>query len=184
MAAHPSAYNVIMPFGKFKNFSLGYILDASKGYLDWISGNETMPMKWRELAAMTLNGQDLSSKWNIIQNTPSKAEVKFIGDATLQVRFEYDQELLERFKLQVDGRKWNMEDKCWEIPAVQITKLVDLFGGTNNVIADDATKKMWREEKQRRIDLDEIRVKYDTDFEGDRVAVGEIENWNEISTFF
>ena len=163
MITHRSAYEVIMPFGKHKNKSLGYINDVDKGYLDWISGNESMPMKWRELAAMTLLGEDLSTKWKIIQSTSTRAEVKYIGDNTLQVRFEYNEELLQRFKLQIDGRKWNDEDKCWEIPSVQIVKLVELFGGTANLDGDDYTKKVYREEKKRRQDLDEIRSKYDTD---------------------
>jgi SNF2 family DNA or RNA helicase len=166
MAAHPSAYNVTITFGKYKGLSLGYIHDAHRGYLSWLSGADGIPNTWREAAARVLLKEDIeklplpnSSK----SNYQPKATVTKKNKDTLRVKFDFDRELLNRFKLEIDGRKWDAEEKCWEIPAVQITKLVELFNGTKNIEADDATKKFWREEKKRREDLDEIRVKDDTD---------------------
>lgn len=160
MNAHKSAYEIIMPFGKYKGLSLGHIYDRNKSYLDWLAGAEALPLKWREAAAMVLNGDDIS---NFIKSPvftgPPKANIECIDSSTLKVTFEYNKELLERFKFEIDGRKWNDEEKCWEIPSAQILKLVDVFGGTQNMTADDKTKDIWRQEKKRREDLDAIRIK-------------------------
>lgn len=168
MSAHPSAYNTTITFGKFSGLSLGYIHDAHRGYLVWLSENEKMPTVWREAAAKVLLGEDISSlplPKSTFSGYHPKATVRHIDKDTLSVKFDYDKELLERFKLEIDGRKWNGDEKYWEIPAVQITKLVELFGGTQNVEADDSTKQIWRNEKKRRQDLDTIRVKDDSDIE-------------------
>ena len=170
MTAHSSAYEVIITFGKYKNLSLGYIHDSHRGYLIWLSENENMPESWRVAASKVLLGEDVSSlslPRSAFVGSPPKATVIKLDKDTLSVKFDFDRELLSRFKLEIDGRKWNPDEKHWEIPAVQITKLVNLFGGTQNIEADDATKEIWRKEKKRRQDLDEIRVKEDSDIEID-----------------
>lgn len=166
MSAHSSAYNVNITFGKYKGSSLGYIFDINKNYLVWLSENETSPMIWREAAAKVLLQEDISS-FDLSQsdNIIPRAIVNYIGKDKLSVRFGYDRNILERFKFEVDGRKWNPEEKYWEVPAVQIMKIVHVFGGTSNIDADDKTKKIWREEKKRRTDLDTIRVKDDSDID-------------------
>lgn len=168
MSTHSSCYEVVMTFGKYKGFSLGYIHDTHRSYLEWLSTSDGMPQTWREAAAKTLLKEDISNlklPRATYGPTPPKATVTAISEDTLQVRFDFDRELLGRFKLEVDGRKWNAEDRCWEIPAVQITKLVTLFGGTQNVEGDELTKKIWREEVKRRKDLDLIRGKDDSEIE-------------------
>lgn len=166
MTTHNSAYKLIIPFGKYKGYSLGYIHNVNKGYLDWLVITQSMPEFWRIAASKVLSNQDISDllpNSTIPSSPPPRVRVEKINADTLRVNFDYNQEFLERFKFEIDGRKWNGEDKCWEIPAVQITKLVNMFGGTQHIDADDATKAIWKEEMDRRADLDSIRVKDDSE---------------------
>lgn len=161
---HSSSYNVLIPFGKFRGLSLGVIHDRQKNYLIWLSETPSIPTYWREAAAKTLLGESIDPNTALPPPT-TKVSVEAIDGKTLRIRFDYDRGLLERFKSAIDGRKWNQDEKCWEFPAVQITKLVEMMGGTGMIDADTKTKEIFRREKERRADLDEIRVKDDSDIE-------------------
>jgi SWI/SNF-related matrix-associated actin-dependent regulator 1 of chromatin subfamily A len=84
---------------------------------------------------------------------------------TVRVTFAYDKDLLERFKFEIDGRKWDADEKCWVVPGPQLLKMVELFGGVKNITADDKVKALYRAEIARRKDLDEIRVQDDSDIQ-------------------
>jgi hypothetical protein len=159
---HNSAYTVIIPFGKYKGFSLGYIASRHRNYLEWLIGSPEMPELWRTLSSKTLAGDDISSYASPKQNTKIPRGNITYENKKLQVKFSYDKEFLAQFKYEIDGRTWNDEDKCWEVPHTQIIKLVKLFGGPSNIVADDSTKTLWKDEIQRRKELDEIRVKEDS----------------------
>lgn len=170
MSADASAYKINLTFGKYKGFSLGYVHDTNPSYLRWLTTAESLPSYWINLATQVLEKKDITS---LIPTTkiagkssvsaPSKASVSILNKTTLKVNFEYNPEMLARFKFEIDGRKWNNEEKHWEIPSVQILKLVDLFGGTSNLTVDDATKKVWQEETSRKNDLNSIRSKEDSE---------------------
>lgn len=166
--APKDSYDVIFPFGKHKGKSLGFIHDSDPSYINWLANNDKMPGLWSEAAARVLAKESISD----LDLPTSRIEPKIIDvemwvakKNVIHVSFAYDKELLERFKFEIDGRKWDADDRCWTVPAPQILKMIELFGGVKNVKADDAVKKLYREEKARRTHLDEIRVKEDTDIE-------------------
>ena len=164
---HNSSYEVCITFGKYKGSSLGYIYDTDPNYLQWLSSANGIPEAWATAAAMTLGEQSLDSldmKRSIYEPGVATAEVWIMKKDKLGIKFSYDAELLARFKQEVDGRKWNKEEKHWEIPAVQLPSIIKLFG-SKNVTADDKVKELYRSLKERRKELDEIRVKKESDFE-------------------
>lgn len=164
--AHKSSYDVIFTFGKHSGKSLGFVYDIDPGYITWIAGNDKMPAIWVYACSETLQGHDVSNL-SLPREAPitSKKDIELwtIDKSTIGVAFGYNKVLLERFKFEIDGRKWNKEEKHWEIPSVQIVKLIELFGGTSGVAADDGVKKAYKKELDRRKELDEIRVKDDSD---------------------
>ena len=158
---HRSSYEIIITFGKYKGYSLGFIADTEPAYLRWISQTISMPQRWRDASKAVLEGADVSSfalPKSFYGRTPN-CEAIFLKKDTILVKFEYDAELLARFKLAIDGRKWNSDYKGWEIPAVQILKLVEFFGGTENIRGDEKVKELYHQEKKRKEDLDVIRAK-------------------------
>ena len=163
-----SPYQVLMPFGKCKDMSLGYIKDSNPGYLKWLAHSDGIPKKWQEAAMCVLHGKSIDHlqlpKSEFTAGHPI-AKVWAINDSTLGVSFDYDKELLTRFKFEIDGRTWNADERHWRIPAVHLPKLVSLFGGTRNIEGDARTKELYREEVKRRSDLDTIRVSEDTELE-------------------
>ena len=165
---HNSAYKVMFPFGKFKGQSLGYIASVQPKYLEWLSGGEhNLPSIWRSIAARVMNGEDVSDMITSEQKVSSteKATITKINAHTVAVTFPYDASVLARLKTEIDGRKWNATEKHWEVPAVKLPELVNVLGGTKNIIADDDVKALYRAEIERKDQLNEIRVKQDTDIE-------------------
>lgn len=165
--AHKSSYDVVFPFGKHNGKSLGFVYDSDPGYVSWMAGNEKMPGNWSEACKLILEGKDiihLDLPRQVYEKTVNlNIEMWTVNKSTIGVSFAYDRELLERFKFEIDGRKWNKEDRNWEVPAPQVVKMVELFGGPKNITADDGVKRIYKEEIKRRKHLDEIRVKEDTD---------------------
>ena len=163
------SYDYIISFGKHKGKSLGFLLDSAPSYVHWMSG-ANMPGNWSTAAARVLAGESVADL-NLPKSTYTTKNfdvTMFVGKKNLiHVTFAYDKELLERFKFEIDGRTWDAEERCWTVPAPQVVKMVEMFGGPTMVKADSATKKLYREEKARRVNLDEIRDKDDTDLEID-----------------
>jgi SNF2 family DNA or RNA helicase len=83
----------------------------------------------------------------------------------LYVQFLYNPQFLDRFKFEIDGRAWDSKNKIWTVPAPQILKLVKLFGGTQNIIADDKVKKIYDEELKRHEDLNILRQSDDSELD-------------------
>lgn len=97
-------------------------------------------------------------------NTSSyKIEVFLKNKNTATIVMPYNRELLDKFKYEIDGRKWNNEEKCWEFPIPQLPAVFKLFG-EENITCDTEVKKKLNELVNRRTDLDEIRVQEDTEF--------------------
>lgn len=160
-------YNIIIPFGRHRGRSLGFVNDTDPSYIRWLAENKAMPGNWPIAANRVLNNEPLSDLILPRQESYNlkylNVEMSVIKKDIIQVSFGYDRELLDRFKYAVDGRKWNKDSKCWEVPAPQLPMMVELFGGPQNVQATDDVKRLWREERARRRDLDEIRIKTDSD---------------------
>lgn len=161
------AYKVILPFGKYKGKSLGFINDIDPSYIRWLATCDAMPGDLPEAARRILNGTSVDGLNLNYVNQPQNIKVEMYASKndTIMVSFAYNSELLERFKFEIDGRKWNSEEKCWEVPFPQLPKMVILFGGPKNITADDRVKQLHREEISRRKLLDETRVKDDVDIQ-------------------
>lgn len=167
MSIHPTAYQALMPFGKYKGMSLGYIAENHRGYLEWMAGTEGMPLYIRESAARILMGEAIDLKrFTAPAPNPAldnKVRMWVVNEKTIGCKFPKDDELRERFKAAIDGRKWNPDEFRWEFAPAWLPKAVELFGGPKNILADDGVKQLYREEITRRRDLDEIRKKQDSD---------------------
>jgi hypothetical protein len=184
---HDSAFSATLPFGKHKGQSLGYVATHHPGYLNWMAGTEGMPQIWRMACAKTMMGESiedlgLSGSHVELAERSEKPVLTCLSDTLIGISFGYNHPLKERFKQEVDGRKWDKENKMWKFAAVKLPKVVELFGGTKNVIADEGVKELYREEMARRKALDEIRVKTDTKLYNVDNVVGRIVNWQDIAT--
>lgn len=173
--AHESAYKVAITWGKHKGSSLGYVRDTDPGYLDWLIGSDDIPMLWREVAATALLDKSVDHFTGLprfsyapksrTNNTKGQAAIILLNSKTAAIRFPWNEEALRRLKSEVDGRAWNPDTKSWEFPTVQLPKVVRIFGGLNSVKMTDDAKEALKEELIRRKELDEIRVKDDTDLD-------------------
>lgn len=167
--AHPDSYNAVFPFGKHNGKSLGFVYDSDPSYIQWLADNKTMPGNWPIAARLVIANESIAElvlprqqahdfkKLNVEMSTTNKGDIR--------VTFAFDRDMLERFKFEVDGRKWNKEEKCWVVPAPQLLKMVDVFGGVKNITATEGVKKIYRDELERKTHLNEIRVKEDTNLD-------------------
>lgn len=159
-----SSYDIVLTFGKYKGKSLGYIYDIDPSYINWLAYSSNIPGNWSKACLMLLQNKDGLEELDLPRfkktaDFKQDAQMWMLNKNTIAVKFSYDVRLLERFRFEIDGRKWNAEEKYWQIPSAQILKLVELLGGTKNIKADSEVKKIYKIEKQRRVDLDEIRTK-------------------------
>ena len=134
-----------------------------------------IPEVWKEAATLTLKGEDIShlkiARTNnpTVTNTPQTSTdttvtIHLKDSKTAVVVMPYNPTLMAKFKYEVDGRKWNGEEKWWEFPAVHLPKAFNVFGPTN-IKCDEKVLTLLEKLKDRREDLDEIRVKEDVEFD-------------------
>ena len=157
-------YEVVIPFGKYKDRSLGFIQDVDPNYLKWLSEADGLPELWKIAATRIIAAEpidDLSLPRQIYKQSNLNVQLTSIDADTIGVKFDYDPEFLDRFKFEIDGRKWNKDRRCWEVSTSQVIKLISFFGGPRKVIADDKVKAVYQEELKRREDLDHIRIQED-----------------------
>jgi hypothetical protein len=156
-----------------------------------MAGTEGMPPLWRMAAATTMMGESIehlglaNSHIDLVESSEKpvdKPVLTCLSDTLVGISFGYNHPLKDRFKAEVDGRKWDKDNKRWKFAAVKLPKVIELFGGTKNVIADEGVKELYREEMSRRKALDEIRVKTDTKLYNVDNVVGRIVNWQDIAT--
>jgi SWI/SNF-related matrix-associated actin-dependent regulator 1 of chromatin subfamily A len=174
MEIHKSAEYVIFTWGRFKGHSLAHVARSVPSYLEWMSGQEGLPEPWRIAAAKTLLGEDVSeldlprtnnisfSYKDLPQPSTDKVEVLLVDNKTAAIIMPYDKVMLAKFKYEIDGRKWNNDEKHWEFPVVHLPKVFKLF---SNIKCDQKVLDKVEELKSRRQDLDEIRIQEDTDFD-------------------
>jgi SWI/SNF-related matrix-associated actin-dependent regulator 1 of chromatin subfamily A len=135
---------------------------------------EGLPHPWGDAARMTLRGEDVSeldlprtnnisfSYKDLPKPSTDKIEILLVDKKTAAIIMPYDKMLLAKFKYEIDGRKWNGEEKHWEFPIVHLPKVFTLF---SNIKCDQKVLDKVEELKSRRQDLDEIRQLEDTEFE-------------------
>ena len=170
---HPSANTVVFTWGKYRGLTLAYVAKQNPQYLHWIISAETLPDVWRRAAATVLKGEDISdlalpvAKSTTLQtekptSTSRMVELQLINKSTAAVLMPYDRALIDLFKYEVDGRKWNGDEKRWEFPTVQLPKVLKVFKNYD-VRYDDKLKAVIQSLNDRRTDLDEIRTLEDAD---------------------
>ena len=170
---HQSAEYIVFTWGRFKGHSLAHVARSVPSYLEWMSGQHGLPEQWRIAAAKTLMNEDVSELDlprtnnptfvnNVSQPSTGKVEVILVDKKTAAVIMPYDKQLLARFKYEIDGRKWNNDEKHWEFPIVHLPKVFTVF---SNIKCTQAVLDIVDELKNRRQDLDTIRSQEDTDFD-------------------
>ena len=168
---HDSYDQVIFTWGKHSGQTLGTVIRTDPTYLQWMINTPSLPTPWIEAAKRAINGEDISDiklprtkmaavpKQVKVDNSPIFVHLK--NSKTAYLIMPYNKLLLEKFKYEIDGRKWNGEEKHWEFPAVHLPKLKKTFPEAN--FSPD-TQKLMDKLTERREDLDEIRELEDTDF--------------------
>jgi SWI/SNF-related matrix-associated actin-dependent regulator 1 of chromatin subfamily A len=170
---HPSYETVIFTWGKYSGQTLGSVLRTNPKYLEWIINTPALPTNWIEAAKRALNGDDISDislpkTKTSSYKAPKEKETKITitvdlkDNKTAYINMPYDKLLLEQFKYEIDGRKWNATDRRWEFPAVHLPKIKKVFP---SAILSDKALKLLDTLHERREDLDEIRELEDTDFD-------------------
>jgi SWI/SNF-related matrix-associated actin-dependent regulator 1 of chromatin subfamily A len=169
---HPSLDEVLFTWGKYTGQTLGNVRRTAPQYLQWITSTPGLPAVWVEASRRALLDEDISdlslprTKLSHIPQTTQEAQTGPINihlkDAkTAYVVMPYNKTLLEQFKYEIDGRKWNGDDKRWEFPSVHLPKMVKTFP---SAILSSSAKKLLTKLQTRREELDEIRELEDTDF--------------------
>jgi SWI/SNF-related matrix-associated actin-dependent regulator 1 of chromatin subfamily A len=170
---HPSLDAAIFTWGKYSGHTLGSVRRSDPQYLQWVTTTKTLPQKWVIAATRALAGEDVSdlhlptTKLSHGSTNPSEKPqtpitVGLKNKTTAYVLMPYNKLLLERFKFEVDGRKWNGDEKHWEFPAAQLPKFYKTFPGA---IFLEPAQKLLEKLQERRSDLDDIRQLSDTDFD-------------------
>lgn len=162
---------VIFTWGKYKGQTLGNVKRTAPQYLQWITTLSTLPEPWIEAAKRALIDEDVSDlslprtklaavpKEENIKTGPIEIHLK--DSKTAYVVMPYNKTLLEQFKYEIDGRKWNGDDRRWEFPSVHLPKMVKTFPTST---LSTSAQKMLDKLHTRREDLDEIRQQEDTEF--------------------
>lgn len=154
----------IITFGKYAGNSIEYILQTDKPYIEWMSIN--LSNVWGDAAKLLLQGKDISHLQLPFTNTAislsSRASFSLVDPLTVEVSFQYHPDLVERIKMEIDGRKWNATNKTWTFPISQFPKAIALFGGELNATLTKEAKEELEKELQRKKDLNIIRDKKDT----------------------
>lgn len=170
---HPSLDEVIFTWGKYTGQTLGSVRRIAPQYLQWITTTKTLPEVWIEAAKRALLGDDVSDlklPRTKLSSTPASQKEEKTGPITVDlldsktavIVMPYNKMIVEQFKYEIDGRKWNGESKQWEFPSVHLPKVKKLFpSATLSASAEKLLIKL----QERREDLDEIRQLEDTEFE-------------------
>ena len=129
---------VIFTWGKYKGSTLGNVRRTSPGYLQWMVDTPGLPGDWPEAARRAINDEDVSDlslprvkqyDTSHVKREPQHGPVNIYlkNNDIAYIVMPYNKLMLEQFKYEIDGRKWNGEEKYWEFPAVHLPKVIKLF---------------------------------------------------------
>lgn len=160
---------VFLPFGKYKDLSFDLILKKDPGYLEWLRDTPAMPIKYRTIAERVLKGEDVS-EYATTSKTIKVTEKPLVWLKTRRktvacIEFSYNKNILERFKHEIDGRKWNAEERHWEFPIAQMPNLIKIFGSKDNIDFDESAKKAFEKEIKHKKEVREISTLQDIELE-------------------
>lgn len=169
---HPSLEEVVFTWGKYKGNTLAHVTRTAPHYLEWITRTPGMLPQWVTAATRALANLDISDvplprvKQSHVPRTDTSApdttiQVDLADAKTACIVMPYNKVLVEQFKYEIDGRKWNATEKHWEFPVVHLPKLVKLFpSAVLSSKAQSAHSKL----QERREELDQLRVLEDIDY--------------------
>lgn len=163
---------MVVPFGKFRGYTIAHVLENAPSYAEWIVKNESFSQLWREAFIRARKGEDISDmdlprlKGSKQSNSPKKRVIKIseIGRDWAKIEMPYDRSLIAKFKATIDGRKWNAEEKHWEFPLLQLPVVISNIHGYE-IKVTPKVKKIYQEILEEKKVRHEIREKDDTDFE-------------------
>jgi SWI/SNF-related matrix-associated actin-dependent regulator of chromatin subfamily A-like protein 1 len=169
----PSLDAVIFTWGKYKGHTLGQVRRSDPSYLQWITTTKSLPSQWVEAATRALADQSVddlklprTKTFHVEQvkqeEKSGPIEVHLKDSKTAYLHMPYNKLLVEQFKYEIDGRKWNGTDRRWEFPAVHLPKFAKVFP---TATFSESAQKLLTKLQERREHLDEIRELEDTDFE-------------------
>ena len=135
---HPSLDDVVFTWGKYAGQTLGNVRRTAPQYLQWITTTTTLPPAWVEAAKRALVGDDVSDlQLPRVKQSARPIEQQEEKDGPIEVHLKdaktayivmpYNKLKLEQFKYEIDGRKWNGDEKHWEFPAVHLPKVKKIF---------------------------------------------------------
>jgi hypothetical protein len=190
---HSSLDEVLFTWGKYTGQTLGNVLRTAPTYLQWIISTPGLPAVWVEASTRALNGGDVSDLSLPRAKTAYKpqSQERQLGPISIDLKdaktayvvMPYDKTLLEQFKYEIDGRKWNGDERRWEFPAVQLPKMMKTFP---TATLSSTAEKLLGKLQTRREDLDAIREKEDDNEYAKQfnniIKVGKVLNWNELNT--
>lgn len=168
MKIHPSAYDILMSFGKYKGKSLGYILEFDRYYLNWLANTVGIPKMWQDAAILALQGEAIINSKLPTRPLPNLTDSAhlFVVDndkGIVGCTFKRNDELKIRFKSIADGARWNDVEFRWEFSYVHLHSVLRLFKSTVGIIADETVKQWFKDILQHKQKLELIRTKTDSD---------------------
>jgi len=191
---YPSYDTVVFTWGKHSGKTLGTVLRSDPQYLQWIVKTPAIPANWSLAAKRVLSNEDIIDislpKVKMSEKSTTQTPimdkpiiVDLVSAKTAFAHIPYNKLLMEQFKYEIDGRKWNADEKHWEFPAVHLPKMKKTFPTAR---FSEKAEKLLSKLQERRNDLDEIRQKEDDSEYAKQfnniIHVGKILNWNELNT--
>lgn len=170
---YPSYDTVVFTWGKHSGKTLGTVLRSDPQYLQWIVKTPAIPANWSLAAKRVLSNEDIIDislpKVKMSEKSTTQTPimdkpiiVDLVSAKTAFAHIPYNKLLMEQFKYEIDGRKWNADEKHWEFPAVHLPKMKKTFPTAR--FSEKATTLLGKLQ-ERREELDEIRDLEDTTFD-------------------
>lgn len=170
---HPSAETTVLPFGKFRGYTVAHVLTQSPSYAEWIINKKDFSAVWREAFSRAKKGEDISDldlpqlKGKTSGGKESKKRVIKISkldEFYAKIEMPYDKSLIHKFKTTVDGRIWDGDGKYWKFPLLQLPTVISNINGYDIKATKEISElynAILEDKRVRR----EVRSKDDTDFE-------------------
>ena len=170
---HPSAETTVLPFGKFRGYTIAHVITQSPSYANWVVAKEDFSKVWREAFSRAMKGEDISDL-NLPQlsgkqkngNTKKSRIIKIskLDKYYAKIEMPYDTALIAKFKSTIDGRLWDGEGKFWKFPLEQLPAVISNINGYD-IKATKQINEIYQDILEDKKIRREVRSKEDTDFE-------------------